>query len=124
MEEPKKIYDLENRTEKFSLRIRDFCFRLKKDVINMEYIKQLVRASGSVPANYIEANESLGDQDKKMHIKICKKESKESRLWLKHILTNMDEGLEKERLILIQETIELENIFATIHRKLEMKTKN
>jgi four helix bundle protein len=66
----------------FSLRVRDFCVTLKKDVINIEYIRQLVRAAGSVSANYIEANESLGNEDKKMHIKICRKESKESRLWL------------------------------------------
>jgi len=123
VEEQKKKYDLEERTEKFSLRIRDFCTKLKKDVVNVEYIRQLVRAAGSVPANYIEANESLGDQDKKMHIKICRKESKESRLWLKHVLTNSDEELERERLNLIQESIELENIFGSIYRKLEMKVK-
>ena len=64
MEEQKKKYDLEERTEKFSLRIRDFCLKLKRDVINIEYIRQLVRAAGSIPANYIEANESLGNQDK------------------------------------------------------------
>jgi len=123
VEEQKKKYDLENRTEKFSLRVRDFCVKLRKDIIAIEYIRQLVRAAGSVPANYIEANESLGDQDKKMHIKICRKESKESRLWLKHVLTNSDEELERERLNLIQESIELENIFGSIYRKLEMKVK-
>jgi len=78
-----KKYDLEERTEKFSLRVQDFCGTLKKDVINMEYIKQLIRAAGSVPANYIEANESLGDQDQIMHIKICRKEAKECKLWAK-----------------------------------------
>ena len=82
-----KKYDLEERTEKFSLRVRDFCLKLKKDIINIEYIKQLVRAAGSVAGNYIEANESLGNQDKIMHIKISRKESKECKLWLKHVLT-------------------------------------
>jgi len=120
VEEQKKKYDLEERTEKFSLRDRDFCAKLKKDVINLEYIRQLIRAAGSVPANYIEANESLGNQDKKMHIKICRKESKESRLWLKHVLNYGNEELEKERLDLVQETIELENIFGSIYRKLEI----
>jgi len=123
MEEQKKKYDLEERTERFSLRVRDFCVRLKKDVINTEYIRQLIRAAGSVPSNYIEANESLGDQDRKMHIKICRKESKESRLWLKHVLTYDDEQLEKERLGLTQEAIELENIFGSIYRKLEIASK-
>jgi four helix bundle protein len=123
MEEQKKKYDLEERTEKFSLRVRDFCLKLKNDVINTEYIRQLVRAAGSVPSNYIEANESLGNQDRKMHIKICRKESKESRLWLKHVLTYDDEQLEKESLDLIKETIELENIFGSIYRKLEIASK-
>jgi len=114
-----KKYDLEERTEKFSLRVRDFCGKLKRDVINLEYIRQLTRAAGSVPGNYIEANESLGDQDKKMHIKICRKEAKESKLWLKHVLTHGDENLEWERLELIQKSRELENIFGSIYRKLE-----
>src|SRR3954454_3886227 len=115
MEEQKKKYDLEERTESFSLRVRDFCLKLKKDIINIHYIRQLIRAAGSVPSNYIEANESLGDQNKKMHIKICRKESKESRLWLKHVLIYDGRELEKEKLDLIQETIELENIFGSIH---------
>ncbi|MES1217725.1 MAG: four helix bundle protein [Bacteroidota bacterium] len=121
MEESKKIYDLLERTEKFSLRIRDFCLRLKKVAINIQYIRQLVRAAGSVAANYIEANENLGDGDLKYRIKVCRKESKESKLWLKHILTYNDEGLEKERSELIQEAFELENIFGAILKKLVYK---
>ena len=118
MDEPKKKYDLEERTEKFSLRVRDLCIKLKKDVINTEYIKQLVRAAGSVAANYIEANENLGEKDLKMKIKISRKEAKESGLWLKHILSYGDKEIEDERNILIKETIELENIFGAILRKL------
>jgi four helix bundle protein len=122
MAEQNKKYDLEERTENFSLRVRNFCLKLKKDVINIQYIRQLVRAAGSIAANYIEANESLGNQDKKMRIKISRKESKESRLWLKHILTYSDEQMEKERIDLIQESIELENILGAIFRKLELTT--
>jgi hypothetical protein len=59
IEEGKKRYDLEERTKKFSLRVRDFCLRVKRDVINIEYIKQLVRAAGSVAANYIERTKIL-----------------------------------------------------------------
>jgi len=118
-----KKYDLEERTEKFSLRVRDFCLKLKKDVINIEYIKQLVRAAGSVAGNYIEANESLGNQDKIMHIKISRKESKECKLWLKHVLTYGNQELEKERLELLQEAHELENIFGSIYRRLEPSEK-
>lgn len=116
-----KIYDLLDRTEKFSLRVRDFCLKLKKDVINREYIIQLIRAAGSVAGNYIEANENLGEGDLKYRIKICRKESKESRLWLKHVLTYGEEDLEKERLELIQEVFELEQIFGAILKKLIQK---
>jgi four helix bundle protein len=97
--EDTKKYDLEERTEKFSLRVRDFCVKLKKDVINIEYIKQLIRAAGSIAANYLEANENLGEKDLKMRIKICRKESKESQLWLKHVLVYEVQELDmKERL--------------------------
>ena len=117
-----KKYDLEARTERFSLRVRNFCLKLKKDTINLEYIKQLVKAAGSVPANYIEANESLGDQVKKMHIKISRKEAKETGLWLKHVLAYGNDEIEKERLELLQEAHELENIFGSIYGKLELPT--
>jgi len=58
-----KKYDLEERTEKFSLRIRDLCRQLKQDIINREYISQLIRSAGSVAANYIEANDKVGEKD-------------------------------------------------------------
>jgi four helix bundle protein len=116
--EEKKVYDLEARTEAFSLRVRDFCRALKRDIINIEYIKQLIRAAGSIAANYIEANENLGEKDLRMRIKICRKESKESRLWLKHVLVYDIKELEDERTNLIQEVTELMNIFGAILKKL------
>lgn len=118
MEEEKK-YDLEKRTEKFSLCVRDFCLLVKKDVINLEYIKQVVRSAGSIGANYIEANDNLGANDLKMRIRICRKESKESRYWLKHLLTYENESLEQEKLLLQKGAEELMLIFAAILRKLD-----
>lgn len=111
-------YDLEERTEKFSLSVRDFCLKLKKDTINLQYIKQLVRSAGSVAANYIEANDNLGGNDLKMRIKISRKEAKESRLWLKHVLVYDVEDLESERLFLLNEATQLMNIFGAILKKL------
>ena len=96
-----KIYNLEARTETFSLVVRDLCRALKMDTINRVYISQVVRSAGSVAANYIEANEKLGDKDLRMRIRICKKESKETRLWLKHLLTNENAELENRRLLLV-----------------------
>ncbi len=111
-------YDLEERTEKFSLRVRDLCRLLKQDLINREYISQLIRSAGSVAANYIEANDKLGDKDLRHRIRISKKESKETMLWLKHIMTYDVEQHERERLLLLKEAEELMKIFAAILRKL------
>jgi len=78
-----KIYDLEDRTRKFAINVRKFLKKLPKTVSNMENGKQVVRSSGSVGANYIEANEALSKKDFKMRIKISRKEAKESSYWLK-----------------------------------------
>lgn len=63
MESKEKKYDLEDRTLEFARSIRKFCKSLPKSIANNEDIKQLVRASGSVGANYIEANESISKKD-------------------------------------------------------------
>ena len=92
-----KQYDLEDRTLEFAKRVRAFVKKLPKTIANIEDIKQLVKASGSVGANYIEANEALSKKDFKMRIKICRKESKESRYWLRLVDTQRDRELDKER---------------------------
>ncbi|MBW2167020.1 MAG: four helix bundle protein [Deltaproteobacteria bacterium] len=83
-----KPYDLEDRTLAYAKRVRAFVKKLSRTTANIEDIKQLVRSSGSVGANYIEANESLSKKDFIMRIKICRKEAKESRYWLRLIDTN------------------------------------
>lgn len=113
-----KVYDLEHRTGLFSLSVRDFCVKCKKDIINREYIIQLIRAAGSVGANYIEANDGLGEKDKKMRIRICKKEAKESIYWLKHTMIYNDELLQIQQVKLLSEANRLMLIFAAILRKL------
>jgi four helix bundle protein len=77
-----KKYDLEDRTLEFAKRVRAFVKNLRKTIGNIEDGKQLIRSSGSVGANYIEANESLSKKDFILRIKICRKEAKESRYWL------------------------------------------
>jgi four helix bundle protein len=75
--------------------------------------------NGNAPgANYIEANEALSRKDFVMRIKICRKESKESRYWLRLLDTPAD-SLEVERNRLVQESDELMRIFAAILRKSE-----
>lgn len=88
---------------------------IPKTIPNIEYCKQVVRSSGSVGANYIEANESLGKKDFLLHIKISKKEAKETRYWLR-LITCEGQFIEvKEKLI--QESTELMKIFGAILEK-------
>ena len=113
----KPVYDLEERTFQFAKAVRLFVKTLPKTIANIEDGKQLIKASGSVGANYIEANESLGKKDFLMRIKISRKEAKESAYWLRLInetnkLKNADEALS-----LIQEAKELKKIFSSILEK-------
>lgn len=112
-----KQYDLEERTLKFARNIRIFVSKLTKTIQNTEDSKQLIRSSGSVGANYIEANESLSKKDFVMRIKISRKEAKESRYWLNLIDTNGNNKLDLEMVELVKEATELMMIFGSIVRK-------
>ncbi len=111
-----KQYDLEDRTYKFAKDTRLFVKKIPKTVGNIEDGKQLIRSSGSVGANYIEANEALSKKDFIMRIKISRKEAKESSFWLRLIDTGSSQELEKERQVLNKEATELMNIFGAILR--------
>lgn len=114
-----KLYDLEKRTLEFARRIRVFVKKLPKTPGNFEDISQLIRSSGSIGANYIEANEALSKKDFLMRIKISRKEAKESSYWLNLIDTADQLHLNKERGVLLQESIELMKILSAIMRKSE-----
>lgn len=115
-----KRYDLEDRTLNFAKQIIELVNKLTKTLTNIEISRQLVRSAGSVGANYIEANESLSKKDFVMRIKICRKEAKESRYWLK--LINCDKDFEKRQEDLIQEANELMKIFGAILEKTNSKS--
>jgi four helix bundle protein len=108
---------LDERTERFAKHVRAMVRKLPRTISNAEDVKQLVRASGSVAANYIEANEAISRKDFALRIKYCRKEAKESRLFLSLVDTGDAPALEKERSTLIQEANELKLIFASILRK-------
>jgi four helix bundle protein len=118
-QESPKHYDLEERTYEFARDVRSFVRKLPRTVSNIEDARQLVNASGSVGSNYIEANEALSKKDFAMRIKISRKEAKESRYWLRLVYNDGKKELETERDSLIQEAIELRNIFGAIFRKTE-----
>lgn len=116
---PTKVYDLEERTFLFARHVRAFVKTLPRSIGNFEDTKQLIRSSGSVGANYIEANEALSAKYRVVRVKIARKESKESRFWLRLVDTGASPEMETVRGELIQETTELMNILSAILRKLE-----
>jgi four helix bundle protein len=119
MEGGPKPRDLQERTFEFAESVRAFVKRLPKTISNTEDVRQLVRASGSVAANWIEADEALSKKDFLMRVKICRKEAKESRLFLRLV----DAGLAKTTLAvreeLATEARELTLIFSSIISKNE-----
>jgi len=119
MQSVNKIYDLGERTTGFAEKVRDFCMKLPKNIANTEYIPQLLRASSSPGANYIEATEGLGIKDFNVKIKTCRRESKESAYWLRLVITDGTEVMESERAYLRQEARELVLIFTAILKKRE-----
>ncbi len=112
-----KPYDLEERTFQFAKEVRLFIKTLDKTIANIEDGKQVVRSSGSVGSNYIEANESLSKKDFVFRVKISRKEAKESVYWLR--LINETNQLTNSKLVeeLIQECTELKKILSSIIEK-------
>ena len=115
---PRK-YDLEERTTKFAKSVRQFVKTLPHTLNNNEDIPQLIRASGSVAANYIEANESLGSKDFLMRIRISLKEIRECALWLE-----LCESSDQQRILLLDESRQLVRIFSTIIRNYQRTLKS
>ena len=110
--------ELENRFYNYAKDVRDYCTKIKWDVINKEYIKQVIRSSGSISANYIEASDDLGKSDEKMKIKISRREAKETIKWLDLTLTYEDKFLEQVKVKLIDEGEQIRKILSSIIIKL------
>ena len=103
-----KQYDLEDRTFRFAKDVALYLKQLPQNISNIEYGKQAVGSSGSVGANYIEANEALSRKDFMMRIKICRKEAKESAYWLKLIVETNDEQYKQEGRQLLNEATDFD----------------
>jgi four helix bundle protein len=115
VDDPPKPRDLEQRTFLFAESVRAFVKRLPRTIGNIEDARQLVRASGSVAANWIEADEALSKKDFLMRAKICRKEAKESRLFLRLIEVGPPSSRIREELT--AEARELTLIFSAIISK-------
>ncbi len=111
-------YNLQDRTFDFAVEVRLFCKSLKFTLINSDDIRQVLRSSGSIGANYIEANESLGPKDFKMRLKIARKEAKETIYWLKLIKSYSAQD-QTQINKLIQEASELNKILSSIINKVK-----
>ena len=110
-----KRYDLGERTLSFSRRVFSYVKELPKITTNDVIGRQLIRAGGSVGANYLEAEESLSRKDFLMRIKISRKEAKESRYWL--ILIEPQDCRIKDKDGLVDEATQLMKIFGSIIEK-------
>lgn len=117
MDDGAKPRDLEDRTFLFAESVRGFVKRLPRTISNTEDVRLLVRASGSVAANWIEADEALSKKDFLMRVKICRKEAKESRLFLRLIDTGLTKSNTTGRDALAAKARELTLIFSSIISK-------
>lgn len=108
-----KPYDLEERTAQFAEKIIELCRKAPKNEITLPIIRQLIRCGTSIGANYCEANGASSKKDFKNKIFICKKESKETKYWLR-LLAKAVEELKHECRLLWQEAQEHTLIFSKI----------
>ncbi len=113
-------YDLEERTAVFGEDIIQFSKKIPKTPITMPLITQLIKASTSVGANYCEADCAETKKDFEHKIGICKKESKETRHWIRMIAKAVSE-LKDESRKYWQEANELNLIFSSIVNKSRKK---
>ena len=118
---PKHNFDLEDRTLEFAKKVIRLCKTLSHDRINNQIVSQLIRASGSVGANYREANDALSKKDFAYRMKISRKEAKEAHYWLqllKEANTTIDDGFKD----ILSEAIELKKILSSIVNKASGKS--
>lgn len=113
-------YDLEERAAKFGENVILFCVAISTDQITKSLVSQFVRAATSVGANYMEANQASSKKDFKNKIRICQKESNESKHWSRMISIALPDKKEKCR-ELWKEAHELTLIFAKISRSCDDK---
>lgn len=98
---------------KFAKKVIALCKKVPKNTISLELVAQVVRSSGSVGANYREANDALSKKDFVYRMKICRKEAKETGYWLE-LLKEANPDFEGKIELLLNEPVELRKIFSSI----------
>jgi len=117
-EVPKTKFDLEERTAKFGEDVIKFCRKISRSPLTDPLITQLIKSGTSTGANYCEADDAESKQDFRHKIGICKKESRESKHFIRMIVIAIPE-LKDEGKKLWQEAKELNLIFNSIYRKVK-----
>ncbi len=123
MSEGPKQYDLEDRTGKFGEDMIHLCNGCRMSVISEPIIKQLIRSSTSIGANYAEANGASSRRDFRNKISICKKEAQETRHWLRMLggcCSEKKEDIEPLR----EECRQLIMIFSKIQKSTSLNINN
>jgi four helix bundle protein len=115
-----KIFDLEERTAKFGEEVIKFTKKVPLTSITKSIISQLIRATTSVGANYCEADDAFFKKDFLYKISLCRKETRESKHWLRMIAQAVPEFKEEAKL-LWREAQELNLIFSAIINKSKKK---
>jgi four helix bundle protein len=110
------VYDLAERTARFGESTVRFVRGIHQDSVASPLIRQLVRSSTSIGANYAEASESGSQKESRYRISVCNRESRETQHWLRMIAAAVPEQKDKARK-LWQEARELNLIFSAIFRR-------
>ena len=118
----KKTYDLEERTAKFSEQTINLVKKINRNDINRNIVQQLIRSSTSIGANYCEANASSSKRDFRNKIYICKKESNETKYWLR-MLMNSNPDFKEEIKRLWEEAHQFHLIFQKVTSSLDKNNK-
>lgn len=108
-----KKFDLEERTAQLGETVIRFCGSLRQTAITTPLIKQIIRSSTSVGANYREANGASSKKDFRNKIHICKKEAQETEHWIRMLSVALPNQKQELR-AMWQETHELVLIFQKI----------
>src|SRR3989338_9112034 len=116
MKELMKRNDLEERTLDFARNVRIFIKKLPKSAGIYADGSQVIRSSGSIGANYIEAQGALSRKDFAMRVRICRKEAKETHYWLDLLEVQHSLAEDKERLM--KEAVEFVRMFTAMAKKL------
>lgn len=114
------IYDLEERTTKFSKNLIFFLTKIPITFFNKNIINQLLRSGTSIGANYREANGSISKKDFKNKIFICKKETKETKYWIE-LLAEIETTKKDQLRVFWKEAQEFTLIFGKIMFNLNKK---